>query len=683
METGVSICSLCLQNEVLLKFASEDSKEAAISVVACYFLFEQNIIPKHQICIGCWQQLTAFDRFSTQVKLAHELYFKQAGTDFSYVAEDEEKSALVLKDGQKIFAVQQLNGGRVDFQDPERDTSQLWPEGETDNTSEASNTLTGSERDETQSIIDATPSTIEAPPELTEDLVNGLDANVSQISERFEKTETESADESGEEILRMTQTKDLQMTSECRQQEPSLLEDDDWQETLPFDNCDEPEYLDGSEDGSDSDVSAQLQTQESTETETQVPTMNNLQQESGDEENSLLGMILMDIDNEVDFDQAEDAPDKSKLSAPVSSVRQNRRTDELIRQHCNLDCVICGAKSSTFPQVMRHFQEEHKIKGHITCCGEQYTNRRNLLDHVILQNDPNAFTCSQCSQSYLSNIAYRSHLSTHDKPDGIFYACEFCDMQFPKRLLLMIHRKHHKAYKCDQCDASFKLRRELQAHKIEHQDANFDVTNEEFVCKVCLKSYRTKENARRHYANVHGPVRYMCESCPESFKSHFAYYYHKKTKHSEINVKPVQCNICQRWLKSAANLSTHMFLHDPNKKPLVCDICGKIAKHPESLRSHKRYVHAKECPFECIICKKTFVRKKALKEHMAVHTGESLYQCTFCPRTFKSGANMHSHRKKKHPAEMEEHLKERSDQLRAIYEKQNGQTGSDSTPVPS
>lgn len=38
---------------------------------------------------------------------------------------------------------------------------------------------------------------------------------------------------------------------------------------------------------------------------------------------------------------------------------------------------------------------------------------------------------------------------------------------------------------------------------------------------------------------------------------------------------------------------------------------------------------------------------------MAHHTGQELYNCPYCTKTFKSNANMHSHRKKSHPDEWE------------------------------
>lgn len=40
---------------------------------------------------------------------------------------------------------------------------------------------------------------------------------------------------------------------------------------------------------------------------------------------------------------------------------------------------------------------------------------------------------------------------------------------------------------------------------------------------------------------------------------------------------------------------------------------------------------------------------------MAMHAGiTDLYYCEFCTKTFRSNANMYAHRKRTHPAELEE-----------------------------
>lgn len=36
---------------------------------------------------------------------------------------------------------------------------------------------------------------------------------------------------------------------------------------------------------------------------------------------------------------------------------------------------------------------------------------------------------------------------------------------------------------------------------------------------------------------------------------------------------------------------------------------------------------------------------------MAVHNGQPLYSCCFCPQTFKSHANMYTHKRRIHPNE--------------------------------
>lgn len=35
----------------------------------------------------------------------------------------------------------------------------------------------------------------------------------------------------------------------------------------------------------------------------------------------------------------------------------------------------------------------------------------------------------------------------------------------------------------------------------------------------------------------------------------------------------------------------------------------------------------------------------------SMHTGEDLYTCEYCPKSFKSNANKHKHKKRIHPEE--------------------------------
>lgn len=90
-----------------------------------------------------------------------------------------------------------------------------------------------------------------------------------------------------------------------------------------------------------------------------------------------------------------------------------------------------------------------------------------------------------------------------------------------------------------------------------------------------------------------------------------------------------------------------------------CEICGKQAPTRGALRSHQKYVHFSDKAFKCCICEKAFKKSISLKEHMSLHTGQSLYTCPYCPKQFNSGANMHSHKKKVHRELWEEEKSKR------------------------
>lgn len=85
-----------------------------------------------------------------------------------------------------------------------------------------------------------------------------------------------------------------------------------------------------------------------------------------------------------------------------------------------------------------------------------------------------------------------------------------------------------------------------------------------------------------------------------------------------------------------------------------CPQCDKVAHTAVALRRHIYYMHENGVNCKCSVCGKTFKKSKILREHMALHTGDTLYKCAWCPKTFNSSANMGVHRRKYHLKEWEE-----------------------------
>ena len=100
-------------------------------------------------------------------------------------------------------------------------------------------------------------------------------------------------------------------------------------------------------------------------------------------------------------------------------------------------------------------------------------------------------------------------------------------------------------------------------------------------------------------------------------------------------IKPFQCEFCDKNFGSRASLNAHLITHNSEKKDFQCKTCGKFASSKAALVKHHR-VHTGEKPFVCESCPAAFADQSALKVHRRTHTGEKPYQCVYCPSSFST-----------------------------------------------
>lgn len=153
---------------------------------------------------------------------------------------------------------------------------------------------------------------------------------------------------------------------------------------------------------------------------------------------------------------------------------------------------------------------------------------------------------------------------------------------------------------------------------MKHKQIHEKMRNENYICDICAKTFVSESNLRIHMGN-----------------------------HRDTPKPKVQCDICQLWYKNIETLRSHKRIHRDTTE-YICVTCNKHCATKSSLSAHVRYVHIKVEKFECTICSKKFRRNLELREHMARHNGQSLYQCQFCPKSFITSSNYFSHRKSKH-----------------------------------
>lgn len=180
---------------------------------------------------------------------------------------------------------------------------------------------------------------------------------------------------------------------------------------------------------------------------------------------------------------------------------------------------------------------------------------------------------------------------------------------------------------------------------------------------------------KQHIAEVHeyshrSSQEYLCNICGKAYASMGSFIQHGST-HLSNELTKIQCDICNKWLKNEQILRAHKQTHESNE--VKCPHCDKVKTNMSQLKSHIYLLHTKR-KHKCQICGKSFNRPILLKvkticfdschdvlmtgfcialfkEHIALHTGETLYNCSYCPKTFKSNANMYKHLRDGHAEE--------------------------------
>ncbi|XP_073812606.1 zinc finger autosomal protein-like [Musca autumnalis] len=326
-------------------------------------------------------------------------------------------------------------------------------------------------------------------------------------------------------------------------------------------------------------------------------------------------------------------PCKKKVPSNVyyNPRPKGKDVNEFIAKHYDITCFICQAPMQAFSDLRKHFSEKHKEqeRAYVMCCNKKFFTCNLLADHVYSHVDPDYLKCKHCGKVMSDRRNLELHVRTHEGQSRK-YVCDTCQKRFLTSDTLKVHQAIHlsdeeKKYSCEHCGKRFGHHKLLGHHV---RSIHFKMYGH--VCDICGEKLRSKEVLERHLL-----------------------------KHKGAPLPSVTCDICGRAFTNKYGLKVHKDAQHPKggKRQFTCDICSKISPTIRSHRSHVKNTHVLGYNFKCTLCEKAFKRQRSFKEHMAIHTGDDLYTCQFCPKTFKSHANLSTHRRKTHPKEWEEYCR--------------------------
>ncbi|KAG5892486.1 hypothetical protein JTB14_015396 [Gonioctena quinquepunctata] len=160
----------------------------------------------------------------------------------------------------------------------------------------------------------------------------------------------------------------------------------------------------------------------------------------------------------------------------------------------HMECDICCKMLPSKRALTKH-QTQHNKRYHCEICGNSYSKKSNLEDHINTHTDKKTFECTICNKKMSTKNALRQHLYLHSKLEKKQYQCQVCGKTFSKNFHLINHSRIHsgeKPFECEYCKKTFRVKNSYRMHVRIHTG------NKPYQCNFCEKRFAQAIHWRRH-----------------------------------------------------------------------------------------------------------------------------------------------------------------------------------------
>jgi len=208
-------------------------------------------------------------------------------------------------------------------------------------------------------------------------------------------------------------------------------------------------------------------------------------------------------------------------------------------------------------------------------CAFKCATEEELLTHNLLHQTETPFLCVLCQLLLSSSVDLKRHMIlSHPEAVGVARRskCQFpgCDKTFknaPDRDKHELFRHRGEiGLKCPECHVLCPSKSSLERHKITHT-----ATEENLKCDICgaPQKYRTSldRHMKRHLIREsNGKFKFECKICSKSFETK-----QRLMRHEEIHsgVRDKLCDVCGRGFSVKNNLIKHYKTHFKDLYPPV------------------------------------------------------------------------------------------------------------------
>lgn len=195
------------------------------------------------------------------------------------------------------------------------------------------------------------------------------------------------------------------------------------------------------------------------------------------------------------------------------------------------ECYYCHKRYTRKHIMKQHFERAHPLTTiKFTCdiCNKNFKSVHILKYHKLrVHEGSEQRVCDICAKVFKTKEGYQSHLATHMGVKEPRAQCTLCGVWLKTKKILQKHMKMHTdtPEKCPYCE-KIKPNRSSMTHHIHavHSDAKY-------TCTICDKAFKRMLSLTEHIASHTGENLYTCTYCPKMFKSNANMHKHRKKEH--------------------------------------------------------------------------------------------------------------------------------------------------------